>query len=77
MDSKTKEAVDLEIRRQKRGHLLKLAEEQDVIASENVENLYSKSETEGFDVDEFLEFVREIRQNGNSNERTDELMNGK
>ena len=61
MDSKTKETVDLKIRRQKHLRLMKLATEQGVKPTESTEAFYSKFDTEDLDVDEFLKFVRELR----------------
>jgi hypothetical protein len=77
MDVEAKETIDLEARREKHRRLLELAREQGVKPVENIENLYSKADTEDFDVDEFLEVVKEIRQSGNLNQRIDELTNGK
>jgi hypothetical protein len=77
MDVEAKETIDLEARREKHRRLLELAREQGVKPVENIENLYSKADTEDFDVDEFLEVVKEIRQSGNLNQRIDDLANGK
>lgn len=77
MKIETTEKSELITVEQKHDYLRELAKRQGVEPIEKINDLYAKSADEDFDVDEFLEYVQEMRRNGDPVCKLENLTDGK